>query len=119
LTGIHPIELWLVGYLNAHPRATRSEILAASEPVRRDAYTWLLKSKLRGAQNLRIRILLEQDAFARIHADWRHLGYPFASLVPSLATAIGSSADRPDALAELLGTCRTAGCGSPRNASRS
>ena len=109
LTGIHPIELWLVGYLNAHPRATRSEVLRASEPVRRDAYAWLLRSKLRGAQNLRIRILLEQDAFARIHADWRRLGYPFASLVPSLATAIGSSADRPDALAELLGIVQSDG----------
>lgn len=34
---------------------------------------------------------------------WRRLGYPFQSLVPSLATAIGSSADRPEALAELMG----------------
>jgi len=109
LTGIHPIELWLVGYLNTHPHATRSELFLASEPVRREAYAWLLKSKRRGAQNLRIRILLEQDAFARIHADWRRLGYPFASLVPSLATAIGSSADRPDALAELLGIVQNGG----------
>ena len=109
LTGIHPIELWLVSYLNAHPHATRSEVVLASEPVRREAYAWLLKSKRRGAQNLRIRILLEQDAFARIHADWRRLGYPFASLVPSLATAIGSSADRPDALAELLGIVQSGG----------
>jgi membrane peptidoglycan carboxypeptidase len=109
LTGIHPIELWLVSYLNAHPHATRSEILLASEPVRREAYGWLLKSRRRGAQNLRIRILLEQDAFQRIHADWRRLGYPFASLVPSLATAIGSSADRPDALAELLGIVQSGG----------
>jgi len=109
LTGIHPIELWLVGYLNTHPAASRAEVLLASEPVRRDAYAWLLKSRLRGAQNLRIRILLEQDAFVRIHADWRRLGYPFASLVPSLATAIGSSADRPDALAELLGIVQSDG----------
>ncbi len=109
LTGIHPIELWLVGYLNANPRATRSEILRVSEPVRRESYSWLLRSKLRNAQNLRIRILLEQDAFVRIHAEWRRLGYPFASLVPSLATAIGSSADRPDALAELLGIVQSDG----------
>ena len=109
LSGIHPIELWLVGYLNAHPHAPRSDVVRESEPVRRDAYAWLLKSRLRGAQNLRIRILLEQDAFARIHADWKRLGYPFASLVPSLATAIGSSADRPDALAELLGIVQSGG----------
>ena len=31
------------------------------------------------------------------------MGYPFASLTPSLATAIGSSGDRPAALAELMG----------------
>ncbi len=109
LTGIHPIELWLVSYLNTHPRATRSEVIAASEPVRHESYEWLLKSRRRGAQNLRIRILLEQEAFARIHADWRRLGYPFGSLVPSLATAIGSSADRPDALAELLGIVQNDG----------
>ena len=42
-------------------------------------------------------------AFERIAADWRRLGYPFEHLVPSLATAIGSSADRPAALAELMG----------------
>jgi hypothetical protein len=109
LTGIHPIELWLVNYLNAHPHATRSEVILASEPVRREAYAWLLRSKRQGAQNLRIRILLEQDAFARIHANWRRLGYPFSSLVASLATAIGSSADRPDALAELLGIVQSRG----------
>jgi membrane peptidoglycan carboxypeptidase len=35
---------------------------------------------------------------------WRRLGFPFQRLVPSYATAIGSSADRPAALAELMGT---------------
>jgi membrane peptidoglycan carboxypeptidase len=48
--------------------------------------------------------LLEQDAFARMAPSWRRLGFPFAQLVPSYATAIGSSADRPAALAELMGT---------------
>jgi membrane peptidoglycan carboxypeptidase len=31
------------------------------------------------------------------------VGFPFSSLVPSYATAIGASADRPTALAELMG----------------
>ena len=57
----------------------------------------------RRAQDKRIRILLEEEAFERIHAAWRRLGYPFDRLVPSYATAIGSSADRPEALAELMG----------------
>jgi membrane peptidoglycan carboxypeptidase len=47
--------------------------------------------------------LREQDAFRQIHLDWRKQGYPFAFLVPSLATAIGSSGDRPEALAHLMG----------------
>jgi hypothetical protein len=34
---------------------------------------------------------------------WRHVGFPFARLVPSLATAIGGSGDRPSALADLIG----------------
>jgi membrane peptidoglycan carboxypeptidase len=34
---------------------------------------------------------------------WRRLGFPFERLVPSLATAIGSSCDRPLALAQLMG----------------
>jgi membrane peptidoglycan carboxypeptidase len=109
LAGVHPIELWLVEYLNTHPQASRSEVLEASEVVRREAYAWLLRSRHRSAQNLRIRVLLEREAFVRIHADWKRLGYPFASLVPSLATAIGSSADRPDALAELLGIVQSGG----------
>jgi hypothetical protein len=49
------------------------------------------------------RTILEMEAFADIHTAWKRLGYPFGHLVPSFATAIGSSADRPAALAELVG----------------
>ena len=34
---------------------------------------------------------------------WRQMGFPFERLVPSLTTALGTSADRPTALAELMG----------------
>ena len=34
---------------------------------------------------------------------WQRLGFPFERLIPSLATAIGNSSDRPAALAELMG----------------
>ncbi len=34
---------------------------------------------------------------------WQRLGYPFDSLTPSYATAIGASGDRPAALSELAG----------------
>jgi membrane peptidoglycan carboxypeptidase len=100
---IHPLELWLVAYLQQNPETTRSQMLAASVDERQEAYNWLFKSKRKRAADTRIRILLEEEAFKRIHAGWQKLGYPFASLVPSYATAIGTSADRPQALAELMG----------------
>jgi membrane peptidoglycan carboxypeptidase len=100
---IHPLELWLVSYLQGQPQAARRDVLEASTSVRQEAYAWLFKSKRASAASNKIRIMLEDEAFDRIHASWQRLGYPFPNLVPSYATAIGSSADRPQALAELVG----------------
>ncbi len=100
---IHPLELWLVAYLRAHPAASRADVMEASVSQRRDAYQWLFVSQSKSAKKTRIRILLETEAFDAICATWKNTGYPFESLVPSYATAIGSSADRPAALAELVG----------------
>jgi len=100
---IHPLELWLVAYLRAHPGAGWKEIVKASFQERIDVYGWLLNTSHKNAQDIRILSLLEIEAFQEIHKRWRRLGYPFGSLVPSYATAIGSSADRPAALAELMG----------------
>jgi hypothetical protein len=47
--------------------------------------------------------MLEIEAFLDIHQRWQKVGYPFDHLVPSLATALGSSGDRPAALSELMG----------------
>lgn len=100
---LHPLELWLVNYLQHHPRAPRSQVMAASVEQRQEVYAWLFKSKRKGAADTRIRIMVEGEAFRRLHHAWARVGYPFASLVPSYATSIGSSADRPAALAELIG----------------
>ncbi len=43
------------------------------------------------------------EAFLKIHAQWKKMGYPFDSLVPSYATTLGASADRPASLAEMMG----------------
>jgi len=109
LAGAHPLELWLVVWLQAHPGATRTELMQASAGQRQEVYAWLFKPRHSAGQNRRIGILLEQQAFERIHQDWQRQGYPFAHLVPSLASAIGSSGDRPDALAELMGTIANGG----------
>jgi len=100
---VHPLELWLVGYLRRHPGASLTEVLDASARERQEVYAWLFKTRHKGAQDRRVRELLELDAFAQIHRSWQRLGYPFASITPSYASAIGASGDRPAALAELMG----------------
>jgi len=75
----------------------------ASRAERQAVYQWLFRSKAKSAQDSRIRTLLEMEAFTQIHKHWKQLGYPFGALVPSYATAIGVSGDRPAALAELMG----------------
>ncbi|MFO2466424.1 transglycosylase domain-containing protein [Pseudomonas sp. 15FMM2] len=100
---VHPLDLWLLGYLLNHPEATFSQIVKASEFERQEVYGWLFKSRHASARNSRIRTMLEIEAFLDIHQRWQAVGYPFDHLVPSLATAIGSSGDRPTALAVLMG----------------
>jgi len=99
----HPIDLWCAEELALHPNASWDEVLERSGQVRQDATSWLFGKRARGAQNVRLRIRIEQDAFARMTVPWQQLGFPFKRLVPSYATAIGSSTDRPDALADLMG----------------
>src|SRR5713226_5266542 len=79
------------------------QVVRASSAERQAVYGWLFFTRHRNAQDHRIASLLEIEAFLDIHRSWERLGYPFASLTPSLATAIGSSGDRPAALAELMG----------------
>ena len=66
------------------------EVVAASGEQRREDYGWLFKSRHRSARDIRVRTMLEIEAFSDIHQRWQQLGYPFDHLVPSLATAIGS-----------------------------
>ena len=103
VASIHPLELWLVGYLRKHPKAGWTEVTDASVKERQEVYSWLFKTHRKHAQDKRIAGLLEVEAFLKIHAQWKKMGYPFDSLVPSYATTLGASADRPIALAELMG----------------
>jgi membrane peptidoglycan carboxypeptidase len=100
---IHPLELWMVAYLQSHPDAERSDLIQASVNERQEIYRWLFRTHRKNAQDIRIRSLIEVEAFLEIHRVWKKHGYPFNYLVPSYATSIGSSADRPSSLAELVG----------------
>ncbi len=103
LAGVHPLELWLVGYLRQHPGASFSQCAEASRDERQQVYEWLFKTHNKKTQEIRIRQLLELEAFQEIGASWRRLGYPFGALTPSIASALGASGDRPSSLAELMG----------------
>lgn len=106
---VHPLDLWLLGYLLNHPEANFGEASAASRFERQEVYGWLFNSRHKRARDNRIRTMLEIEAFTDIHQRWQRVGYPFDHLVPSLATAIGSSGDRPAALAELIGIIQNDG----------
>jgi membrane peptidoglycan carboxypeptidase len=103
LAGVHPLELWLVGYLRQHPEASQTQVMLASVAERQAVYAWLFSTHRKEAQDQRILGLLEGEGFLEIHQQWAQMGYPFDSLVPSYASALGASADRPAALAELMG----------------
>ncbi|MBV8470231.1 MAG: transglycosylase domain-containing protein [Burkholderiaceae bacterium] len=103
LAGVHPLELWVASQLRHRPDASLSDLVAQSREQRQDVYAWLFKTRHKGAQDRRIRNLIEQEAFGEILRRWRRLGYPFEMLTPSYATALGASGDRPAALAELMG----------------
>jgi membrane peptidoglycan carboxypeptidase len=103
VAGVHPLELWLTAFLRSHPGASLAEVIDASVGERQAVYQWLFSARRKHAQDKRIRSLLEVEAFFEIHRRWQRLGYPFSALVPSYATALGASGDRPAALAELMG----------------
>jgi cell division protein FtsI/penicillin-binding protein 2 len=94
-------------YLGRHDDARKEleEMIAKAhdDGERQQAYEWLHKTRYKGGQDQRIRIMLELDAFDAIHKEWKRQGYPFQNLTPSYAAAIGSSGDTPAALAELAG----------------
>jgi membrane peptidoglycan carboxypeptidase len=103
LLGRHPLEVWCAGRLMRNPAISWDDLLAGSTAAREASSRWLFQTRNKGAQDRRLRVRFEQDAFARMTPYWQAIGFPFERLVPSLATAIGSSADRPIALAELMG----------------
>ena len=109
ITQIHPLELWLAAYLRQHPGTPWDELVKKSGRERVEVYDWLFKTGRKNTQDNRIQSLMEIESFQELHKRWRKLGYPFNSLVPSYATSIGSSADRPAALAEMMGVIRNDG----------
>ena len=103
LLDLHPLEIWCAGELLRNPGISFKDLMARAENAKKVSSAWLFETRNRRAQDLRLRRRIERDAFAHMTPYWRRMGFPFERLVPSLTTALGSSADRPAALAELMG----------------
>jgi membrane peptidoglycan carboxypeptidase len=103
LLSLHPLDLWCASEYRRNPELSWEKLVADSSDARRQGSAWLLNPRNRRAQDLRLRIRMEKDAFARMVPYWQRLGFPFKTMVASYATAIGNSSDRPVALAELIG----------------
>jgi membrane peptidoglycan carboxypeptidase len=102
ITQIHPLELWVVKTLRNAPQTDLKTLYESGAGVRLEVYDWLFQTSRKNTQDIRIQSLLEVEAFDGLLADWKRLGYPFDNITPSYATSIGSSGDRPAALAELM-----------------
>lgn len=113
ITSLNPLELWLATRHVRSPDLTWSQAVEESSNVRLETYKWLFKPHKIKAQNKRIQIMLEQDAFKLIHKEWAETGYPFSTLIPSYATSIGVSGDTPAALSELAGIIQNNGLRKP------
>src|SRR5262245_30569399 len=95
LLALHPLDLWCASEFRNDPNLSWEKLWAQSGDARRMGSAWLLSGRNRRAQDLRLRIRMEKEAFNRMTPYWQKLGFPFKTMVPSYATAIGSSSDRP------------------------
>ncbi len=103
LLGVHPLDLWCASEYRKNRELSWEDLYRKSARARHLGSAWLLNPRNQRAQKNRLRIRIEKDAFERMTPYWQRVGFPFKTLVPTYATAIGSSSDRPTALAELVG----------------
>jgi hypothetical protein len=116
LLSLHPLDLWCASEYRKDPNLPWEKLFTSSSEARRQGSAWLLTPRNQRAQDLRLRIRIEKEAFARMVPYWQRLGFPFKTMVPSYATAIGNSSDRPVALAELIGILVNDGVRRPHTA---
>jgi membrane peptidoglycan carboxypeptidase len=116
LLSLHPLDLWSASQYRKDPNLSWEKLFTSSSEARRHGSAWLLNPRNQRAQDLRLRIKIEKDAFGRMAPYWQRLGFPFKTMVPSYATAIGNSSDRPVALAELIGILVNDGLRRPHTA---
>lgn len=106
---LHPILLYVAKQMIANPSISYTELVEQSAKIRQESYSWLFKNKKKQAQWIRVYSVLEAQGFESILDQWQRVGFPFEYIVPSLASALGSSGDKPRALAKLVGVALNGG----------
>jgi len=76
----HPLDIWCAGQVLQDPGISWDELLRRSSRVRETASSWLFKTRNRRAQDLRLRIRFEEDAFRRMTPYRQRLGFPLITL---------------------------------------
>lgn len=108
LAKLHPMKLESGRLIAEQPELRLEGAMAQTEESRVKIYnSWLINpkkltdGKIR-AQNRAITIMMDRDAWGEIEGFWHKIGYPKEyHLVPSLASVIGVSGNKPEALSKF------------------
>lgn len=112
----HPVRFFTeaMSCLNVKLRSAdfsnrKSKYSSIIKKLQEESYAWVDKKSNYKKRNLAVRKMVEEKTFLEILDMWKSIGYPYNKIVPSLGTALGSSGDRPKALADLLGVIVSGG----------
>ncbi|TXD37859.1 hypothetical protein FRC98_09280 [Lujinxingia vulgaris] len=104
-----PLELAAIAALVENPEASLTEVMLATANIRSDARDWVAAHTTAIDTRRGVHYAVEEEVFGVLQKEWARAGYPFERLTPSLATALGSSGDRPASLALLVAAVRAGG----------
>ncbi|RDV39014.1 hypothetical protein DV096_00115 [Bradymonadaceae bacterium TMQ3] len=104
-----PLELATIAALTEDPEASLTEVMLATAGARSAARDWIAAQTSTTDTRRGIHYAIEEEVFGALQQEWARAGYPFERLTPSLATALGSSGDRPASLARLVAAVRGGG----------
>lgn len=104
-----PLELAAIAALVEDPEASLTDVMLATAESRGAARDWIAAQASTLDTRRGVHYAIEEEVFAELQQEWARAGYPFERLTPSLATALGSSGDRPASLARLVAAVREGG----------
>ncbi|MGI9420298.1 MAG: transglycosylase domain-containing protein, partial [Geminicoccaceae bacterium] len=70
LVRLHPLHLWLARHLQTDRAPTFADAWASSNEAKEASAAWLFKTRRKQTQDIRIKQMLEEEAFEGIHRRW-------------------------------------------------